>query len=99
MEYTDPTPPTHDASLFVINDPTSSQPHFGELEVNNRPLCMEVDMIAAMSLAPEGKVTLLYSATKLKPSSTVLKIYTGNRFQLGVLFKLLSHMEGTAIAT
>ena len=79
MQHTDPTQPTHEVSLFVIRDETSSQPYFAELQVNNQPLCMEIDTGAAVSLASESTVAPLLSATKLKPSSIVLKTYTGEQ--------------------
>ena len=79
MHHTDLTPPTHKASLFVIRDETSSQPYFAELQVNNQSLRMEIAMGATVSLAPESTVAPLLSTTKLKPSSIVLKTYTGEQ--------------------
>ena len=52
--------------------------------MNNQSHRVEVDTEAAVSLAPEATVTLLLSATKLKPSSTVLKSYTGKQVAVKV---------------
>ena len=48
------------------------------MEVNSKPLTMEVDTVAAVSLAPELAVPSLLSTTLL-PSSVILKTYTGEQ--------------------
>ena len=64
-------------SLFVIRDRSSSPPYRVELRVNDRPLRMEVDTGAAVSLAPESAVTSLLSSAALRPTDVVFKTYTG----------------------
>ena len=64
-------------SLFVVRDRSSSPPYRVELRVNDRPLCMEVDTGAAVSLAPESAVSSLLSPSALQSTDVVLKTYTG----------------------
>ena len=58
--------------LFVVSA-GFSPPYKVKLEVNGRPLEMEVDTV---SLAPESAVATLLSTTPLQPSNVVLKAYT-----------------------
>ena len=81
MEHDDCTE-TVNKSLFVIKDRSSSLPFRVELQVNNRPLSMEVDTGAAVSLAVF--VSLLPS-TELQPTNVVLKTYTGESIPVLVI--------------
>ena len=64
--------------LLVIQN-RSMPPYRVQLEVGGKPLTMEVDMGAAVSLAPESAVTSLFSTHQLLPSSVILKTYTGEQ--------------------
>lgn len=64
--------------LFVIQN-RSTPPYRVQLEVGGKPLTMEVDTGAAVSLAPESAVTSLLSTHPLLPSSVILKTYTGEQ--------------------
>ena len=64
--------------LLVIQN-RSTPPYRVQLEVGGKPLTMEVDTGAAVSLAPESAVTSLLSTHQLLPSSVILKTYTGEQ--------------------
>lgn len=64
--------------LCVINN-KSTTPYKVQLEVKGKPLTMEVDTGAAVSLAPESAVESLLSASELQPSNVILKTYTGEQ--------------------
>ena len=64
--------------LYVIQS-KSSPPYREELHVSGHKLAVEVDMGAAVSLAPESAVASLISTAKLQPSNVILKTYTGEQ--------------------
>ena len=65
--------------LLVVRDQSASPPYQVQLQVNSQPLTMEVDTGAAVSLAPESDVAALLPSAELKPSSIILKTYTGEQ--------------------
>lgn len=62
--------------VFVIRN-RSSPPYCVELKVSDRPLTLEVDTGAAVSLVPELAVSSLLSSMELQPTDVVLKTCTG----------------------
>ena len=63
--------------LLVVRDKSSAPPYRVEFEVNGRPLKMEVDTGAALSVAPESAIGALLPSTQLEPTNVVLRTYTG----------------------
>ena len=71
-------PSTQVEPLFIVKDKVTP-PYSVEVKVNGLPLHVEVDSGAAVSLATEMAVASLLTSTKLHPSNTVQKTYTGNQ--------------------
>ena len=63
--------------LLVVGDKSSAPPYRVEFEVNGRPLKMEVETGAALSVAPESAIGALLPLTELEPTNVVLHTYTG----------------------
>ena len=77
---------TEDARLLAVRERSSAPPYRVEFSVNGRPLSMEVDTGAAVSVAPESAITALLQTTNLEPTSVVLRTYTGEQIPVrGVL--------------
>ena len=75
-DVTDPCDPATEPaseSLFVIRDRSSSPPY---LHVNGRPLHMEVDTGATVSLTPESAVSSLLLSSAALQSVTVSSRHT-----------------------
>ena len=77
---TEPSQPqdNQEEYLYVISN-KSTAPYKVQLEVKGKPLTMEVDTGAAVSLAPESAVESLLSSSELLPSNVILKTYTGEQ--------------------
>ena len=73
MECNDPV----GESLFAIRDRSSSPPYRIELQVNDRPLSMEVDTGAAVSLAP---CPTYYSLRSYSPQESSSRRTQANRY-------------------
>ena len=77
---------TEDARLLAVRERSSAPPYRVEFSVNGRPLSMEVDTGAAVSVAPESAITALLQTTNLEPTTVVLRTYTGEQIPVrGVL--------------
>ena len=83
------TPRSEDAveeGLFVVRNPGSAPPYRVQFQINGRPLKMEVDTGAAVSVAPESALDAMLSSTELEPTNVVLRTYTGEQIPVrGVL--------------
>ena len=64
-------------SLFVVMGRSSSGPYQVELQVNGKPLTMEVDTGAGVSIAAESVLAPMFPAMQLEESNVLLKTYTG----------------------
>ena len=66
-------------SLFVVMGRSSSGPYQVELQVNGKPLTMEVDTGAGVSIAAESVLAPMFPAMQLEESNVLLNTYTGPR--------------------
>ena len=63
-------------------------------EVDEKPLQMELDTGSAVSVLPLSKYTTMFKSSKLDPTNTVLKTYTGEKIQpIGVLDVQVKYKE------
>ncbi|CAB4019266.1 Hypothetical predicted protein, partial [Paramuricea clavata] len=63
-------------------------------EVEGKPLWMELDTGSAVSVLPLSKFNTTFKSSKLHPTTTVLKTYTGERIQpVGVLNVQVKYKE------
>ena len=63
-------------------------------EVDGKPLQMELDTGSAVSVLPLSKYTTMFKSSKLHPTNTVLKTYTGEKIQpIGVLDVQVKYKE------
>ena len=66
-----------DVSLFAIRETTGNPTIQVEVKVNHKPLVMQVDTGAAVSLISEEEMKSKFPGAQLKPSPLLLKTYTG----------------------
>ena len=69
---------TEEFQLFAIGE-KSSCPIQADLLVNGKPLCMEIDTGAAVSIISASKLKELLPQATLRKSQVILKTYTGER--------------------
>ena len=79
-----------DHQLLTIGE-ESTRPITIELLINNKPLMMEVDTGAAVSLISEATMKKLLPRMKVQPSNMTLKTYT--KEQMKVLGKIEVNVE------
>ena len=56
----------------------STKPLQVEVRVNDKPLCMELDTGAAVSIVSESHLKALHPSISLQPSEVLLQTYTGS---------------------
>ena len=71
-------PPDQDTDEEPQSLSSLTSPLLPTMEVNGRPLGIEVDTGAAVSLTPESAIAALVDTTQLQPSIISLKTYTGS---------------------
>ena len=64
-----------DQALFLVKD-ASSRPYKVEVHINGKPLIMEVDTGAGVSIASESVIASLAPSTELRKTKVMLKTYT-----------------------
>ena len=81
-----------DLGTFLIGG-NSSHPIRIELRISGKPLTMELDTGAAVSLLPEGVFRKMFPKAKLRKSNMVLRTYTGEAMAVIGTYPVLVQYE------
>ena len=85
LKYVDTPAEDSDSELHIGHadlpaGSSSTKPLKDELEINNKPLCMELDTGAAVSIMSRSQLRNLDPKISLQPSGVSLQTYTGERY-------------------
>ena len=69
-------------SLFTVGEASGSRTIQVEVKVNGKPLVMEVDTGAAVSLLSEEAMKTHFPDAQLQPSTALLRTYTGEAMDI-----------------